>query len=75
MELPKYIAATLFLTLTVNAFHNQSLLLTLPSSPGGGGVLWISSDRDGRGIFLGLQFSISGLFWAGKFWQELFWVT
>ena len=34
---------------------------------GGGGDLCISSDRDDRRIFLGLKFSIPGLFWVGKF--------
>ena len=30
--------------------------------PGGGGVLGISSDEDDRRIFLGLKFSIPGIF-------------
>ena len=36
------------------------------------GILQISSDRDGRRMFLGLKFSVSGFFWVGKFWQVLF---
>ena len=42
----------------------------------GGGVLWISSDRDDGRILGGggVRFSISGFFWVGKFWQVLFWV-
>ena len=35
--------------------------------PGGGGLLGISSDGDDRRTFLGLKFSIPGLFWARKF--------
>ena len=34
---------------------------------GGGGVLGISSDEDDRRIFLGLKFSIPGIFWVRKF--------
>ena len=40
--------------------------------PGGGGELWISSDGDDRRIFLGLKFSISGLFWVSKFGKYFF---
>ena len=29
----------------------------------------VEGDRDNRGIFWGLKFSISGFFWLGKFWQ------
>ena len=42
---------------------------------GGGGVQWISSDRDDQRIFWGLKFFILGLFWVGKFWQVFFWVA
>ena len=45
------------------------------SAPGGGGVLWISSDRDDRRIFGGLKSLISGFFGVGKFWQVFFWVA
>ena len=31
------------------------------------GVLWITSDRDDRKIFLGLKFSNFRIFWVGKF--------
>jgi len=34
---------------------------------GGGGVLRISSDGDDRKIFLGLKFSIPGVFWVEEF--------
>ena len=33
----------------------------------GAGGLQISSDRDDQRIFMGLKFSILGLFWVGKF--------
>ena len=36
-------------------------------SPGGGGVLRISSDGNDRRIFLCLKFSIPGFFGVGKF--------
>ena len=39
---------------------------------GAQGVLWISSDRDDRGIFWGLKFLISGFFGVRKFWQVFF---
>jgi len=43
---------------------------------GGGGWLHrILSDRDDQRIFWGLEFSISGFFWVGKFWQVFFWVA
>ena len=42
--------------------------------PQGGGVLWISSDKDDRRIFGGLKSSISGFFWVEKFWQVFFFV-
>ena len=35
----------------------------------GGWVLRISRDRDDRGIFGGLKFSISGFLGVAKFWQ------
>ena len=41
-------------------------------SPGGGGVLPISSDGDDRRIFLGLKFSIPGFFWVGEFCKYIF---
>ena len=42
------------------------------SRGGGGGVLRISSDGvDGR-IFLGLKFSIPGVFWVGKIAKYFF---
>ena len=31
------------------------------------GVLWNSSDRDDRRMFLGLKFSIPGFVWVGEF--------
>ena len=36
------------------------------------GLLWISSDRDDRGIFWGLKLSIPGVFWVGKFGKYFF---
>ena len=50
------------------------LLLHYSWCPGGGGVeiLWISSDRDDQRIFLGLEFSILGFFWVGKFGKYFF---
>ena len=36
------------------------------------GVLRISSDGDDRRIFLGLKFSIAGIFWVGKFGKYFF---
>ena len=36
------------------------------------GVLRISSDGDDRRIFLGLKFSIPGIFWVGKFGKYFF---
>ena len=42
---------------------------------GPGEVLGISSDGDDRRIFLGLKFSIPGLFWVRKFGKIFFgWV-
>ena len=40
--------------------------------PGGGGVLGISSDGDGRRIFWGLKFLIPGFFWVRKFGKYFF---
>ena len=40
--------------------------------PAGWVLRMISSDRDDRGIFGGLKFSISGFFWVGKFCQVFF---
>ena len=37
-----------------------------------GGVLWISSNKDDRRIFLGLKFSILGFFWVEKFGKYFF---
>ena len=39
---------------------NNSIESGKPRRGGGGGVLWISSDRDARRIFLGLKVWISG---------------
>ena len=36
------------------------------------GVLWISSDRDDRRMFLGLNFSILGVLGVGKFGKNFF---
>ena len=38
------------------------------------GVVRISSDRDDRTIFLGLNFRFRDFFWVGKFSQVFFWV-
>ena len=37
-----------------------------------GGILRISIEGDDRRIFLGLKFSIPGIFWVGKFGKYLF---
>ena len=38
------------------------------STPGGGGILRISSDGDDRRICLGLKFSIPGFFGGSNIW-------
>ena len=49
--------------------------LSFATTPGGGGVLGISSDGDDRRTFLGLISSILGFFGVGKFVQYFFGVA
>ena len=42
---------------------------TVDLKPGGGGILWISSDGDDRRIFWGLKFLIPGFLGGRKIWQ------
>ena len=51
--------------------HSQ-LGMFLPGGRGGGGVRWISSDRDDQRMFFCLNFSILGFFGGRKIWQEFF---
>ena len=48
--------------------------ITLYSSirPGGGRILWISSDGDDRRIFLGFEIFHSGMSLGRKIWQVFF---
>ena len=39
---------------------------------GGGGVVRISSDGGDQRIFWGLEFTIPGFFWVGKFGKYVF---
>ena len=43
-----------------------------PITPGGLGVLWISSDGDDRRIF-GFEIFDSGIFLGTEIWQVFFW--
>ena len=45
-----------------------------PITPGGLGVLWISSDGDDRRIF-GFEIFDSGIFWVQKFGKYFFGVA
>ena len=71
-SLPVTIQEVPTVTLESNTTLKMEVWWLLTFTPGGGGVLWISSDGDDRRIFWELIFSIPGFFWVGKFGKYIF---